>query len=73
MKTLTELAKEIQIIAEELKNMKPEIGEMWSVKQGKEILEKHQKMQEISEEVQKIVNMNICNEDDQDNKQFINN
>jgi len=64
MKTLIELAKEIQIIAEELKNMKPEIGEMWSVKQAKKMFEKRSEMQKISEEMQKIVNMNICNEDD---------
>jgi hypothetical protein len=32
MKTLIKLAKEIQIIAEEMKNMKPKIGEMWSAK-----------------------------------------
>ena len=32
MKTFIKLAKEIQIIAEEMKNMKPKIGEMWSAK-----------------------------------------
>ena len=62
MKTLIELAKEIQIIAEELKNMKPEIGEMWSVKQAKKMFEKRSEMQKISEEMQKIVDMNSYNE-----------
>lgn len=64
MKTLIELAEKIQIIAEELKNMKPEIGEMWSVKQAKEMSEKRSEIQKFSEEMQKIVNMNICNKDD---------
>lgn len=64
MKTLIELAKEIQIIAEELKNMKPEIGEMWSVKQAKEMFEKRSEMQKISEEMQKIVDMNSYSKND---------
>lgn len=64
MKTLIELAEKIQIIVEELKNMKPEIGEMWSVKQAKEMSEKRSEIQKFSEEMQKIVNMNICNKDD---------